>query len=123
MQKENTKMHFEYFLVVAIKAQCRNSIEFESGRNEFTLLLHVILLMLKFSRETRFSRVRIFEIFENLAFQRFEPIIILDFSWRFRKKTLEKHISKQMKVYKQITFFHKNQNVQKYVSRIEKWIF
>ena len=51
--------------------------------------------------------MRIFEIFENLAFQRFEPIIIFDFSWRFRKKALEKHISKQMRVYKQITFFHK----------------
>ena len=44
---------------------------------------------------------------QNLAFQRFEPIIILDFSWRFRKKALEKHISRQMSVYEQITFFHK----------------
>merc|ERR1711953_1447371 len=49
---------------------------------------------------------------QNLAFQRFEPIIIFDFSWRFRKKALEKHISKQMRVYKQITFFNKNQIFQ-----------
>merc|ERR1711953_1117052 len=48
---------------------------------------------------------------QNLAFHRFEPIIIRDFSWKFRKKALEKHISKQMRVYKQITFFIKNQNV------------
>ena len=51
--------------------------------------------------------MRIFEIFENLDFSRFEPIIIHDFSWRFRKKALEKHISKQMRVYEQITFFNK----------------
>ena len=57
--------------------------------------------------------MRIFEIFENIDFSRFEPIIILDFSWRFRKKALEKHISKQMKVYKQITFFHKKSKFSK----------
>ena len=68
---------------------------------------------MKFRRDFRFSRVRIFEIFENLAFQRFEPIIILDFSWRFRKKALEKHISKQMRVYKQITFFYEKSNFLK----------
>ena len=39
---------------------------------------------------------------QNLAFQRFEPIIIHDFSRRFRKTTLEKHSSKQMMVYEQI---------------------
>ena len=42
---------------------------------------------------------------QNLAFQRFDPIIIHDFSRRFRKTTLEKHSSKQMTVYEQITFF------------------
>ena len=47
------------------------------------------------------------------AFQRFEPIIIRDFSWRFRKKAIEKHISKQMRVYKQITFFYKKLNFLK----------
>ena len=51
MQKENTKMHFEYFLVVAIKAQLRNSMESKSGQNEFTSLLHVILLMLTVNRK------------------------------------------------------------------------
>ena len=44
---------------------------------------------------------------QNMAFQRFDPIIIHDFSRRFRKTTLEVHSSKQMSVYKQITFFHK----------------
>ena len=44
---------------------------------------------------------------QNLAFQRFEPIILRGFSWRFRKTTLEKHSSKQMMVYEQITFFYK----------------
>ena len=52
MQKENTKMHFENFLVVAIKAQFRNSMESESGQNDFTSLLHAILLMLMVLRET-----------------------------------------------------------------------
>ena len=47
------------------------------------------------------------------AFQRFEPIIIRDFSWRFRKKALEKHISKQMRVYEQITFFYKKSKFPK----------
>ena len=45
---------------------------------------------------------------QNLAFQRFEPIIMHDFSRRFRKTTLKKHSSKQMTVYEQITFFIKN---------------
>ena len=49
---------------------------------------------------------------QNLAFQRFEPIILNSFSWRFRKTTLEKHGSKQMTVYEQITFFIKIRNFQ-----------
>ena len=49
---------------------------------------------------------------QNLAFQRFESIIIHDFSWRCRKTTLEKHSSKQMTVYEQITFFIKIRNFQ-----------
>ena len=44
---------------------------------------------------------------QNLAFQRFEPIILRSFLWRFRKTTLEKHSSRQMTVYEQITFFIK----------------
>ena len=39
---------------------------------------------------------------QNMAFQRFDPIIIHDFSRRFRKTTLEKHSSKH---YEQISFF------------------
>ena len=49
---------------------------------------------------------------QNLAFQRFDPMILCSFLWRFRWKTLESHNSKQMTVYEQITFFIKNQNVQ-----------
>ena len=41
---------------------------------------------------------------QNLAFQRFEPIILCSFLWRFRKTKLESHISKQKMVYGQITF-------------------
>ena len=41
---------------------------------------------------------------QNLAFQRFEPIILCSFLWRFRKTKLESHNSKQMMVYEQITF-------------------
>ena len=41
---------------------------------------------------------------QNMAFQRFDPLILHDFSRRFRKTTLEKHSSKQMTVYEQITF-------------------
>ena len=52
---------------------------------------------------------------QNMAFQRFDPIIIHDFSRRFRKTTLEKHSSKQMMVYEQITFFIKNRNFSKFV--------
>ena len=47
---------------------------------------------------------------QNLAFQRFEPIILCSFSWRFRKTKLEGHNSKQMMVYEQITFFIKHRN-------------
>ena len=49
---------------------------------------------------------------QNMAFQRFDPIIIHDFSRRLRKTTLEKHSSKQMRVYEQITFFIKIRNFQ-----------
>ena len=45
---------------------------------------------------------------QNLAFQRFEPIILCSFLWRLRKTTLESHNSKQMTVYDQITFFIKH---------------
>ena len=48
-------------------------------------------------------------IFENLDFWRFGPMILCSCFWRFRWKTLENHRSKQMTVYKQITFFIKNQ--------------
>ena len=55
----------------------------------------------------RFSRVRMFRIFENLKFWRFEPIILRSFSWGFRWKSLETHRTKQMTVYEQIPFFYK----------------
>ena len=45
---------------------------------------------------------------QNLAFQRFDPMILCSFLRRFRWKTLESHNSKQMMVYEQITFFIKN---------------
>ena len=45
---------------------------------------------------------------QNLAFQRFDPMILCSFLWRFRKTKLESHNSKQMMVYEQITFFIKN---------------
>ena len=41
---------------------------------------------------------------QNLAFQRFEPIILCSFLWRFRKTKLESHNSKQMMVYEHIAF-------------------
>ena len=50
---------------------------------------------------------------QNLAFQRFEPIILCSFSWRLRKTTLESHNSKQMMVYEQITFFIKKRKFSK----------
>ena len=52
---------------------------------------------------------------QNLAFQRFEPIILCSFLWRFRKTKLESHNSKQMMVYEQITFFIKKINFSKCV--------
>ena len=45
---------------------------------------------------------------QNLAFQRFDPMILCSFLWRIRWTTLESHSSKQMMVYEQITFFIKN---------------
>ena len=45
---------------------------------------------------------------QNPAFQRFDPMILCRFLWRFRWKTLESHNSKQMMVYEQITSFIKN---------------
>ena len=41
---------------------------------------------------------------QNPAFQRFDPMILCSFLWRFRKTKLESHNSKQMMVYDQITF-------------------
>ena len=59
--------------------------------------------------ETRFSRVRIFRIFEHLEFWKFEPIILCSFfGGELRWKALESHNSKQMVVYKQITLFINN---------------
>ena len=60
---------------------------------------------------------------QNMAFQRFDPIIIHDFSRRFRKTTLEKHSSKQMTVYEQITFFIKIRNFQNLILwwKIDFW--
>ena len=49
---------------------------------------------------------------QNRAFQRFEPIILCSFLWRFRKTALESHNSKQMMVYEQITCFIKNRFFQ-----------
>ena len=44
---------------------------------------------------------------QNPAFQRFDPMILCSFLWRFRKTKLESHNSKQMMVYEQITFVYK----------------
>ena len=52
---------------------------------------------------------------QNLAFQRFDPIILCSFLWRFRKTKLESHNSKQMMVYEQITFFIKNRFFSKLI--------
>ena len=41
---------------------------------------------------------------QNPAFQRFDPMTLCSFLWRFRKTKLESHHSKQMMVYEQITF-------------------
>ena len=45
---------------------------------------------------------------QNPAFQRFDPMILCSFLWRFRWKTLESHNSKQMMIYEEITFFIQN---------------
>ena len=74
-------------------------------------------------RETRFPRVRIFRIFENLDFCRFDPMILCRFLWRFRWKTLESHNSKQTMVYEQITFFIKNLILSKKKKLPSKSIF
>ena len=50
---------------------------------------------------------------QNLAFQRFDPMILCSFLWRIRWTTLESHSSKQMMVYEQITFFYKKANFSK----------
>ena len=42
---------------------------------------------------------------QNLAFQRFEPIILCSFSLGFQWKTLESHNSKRIMVYDEISFF------------------
>ena len=42
---------------------------------------------------------------QNLAFQRFDPMILCSFLWRIRWTTLENHRTKQMMLYEQITFF------------------
>ena len=60
---------------------------------------------------------------QNMAFQRFDPIIIHDFSRRLRKTTLEMHSSKQMTVYEQITFFIKIRNFQNLILwwKVDSW--
>ena len=45
---------------------------------------------------------------QNLAFLRFDPMILCRFLWRIRWTTLENHRMKQMMVYEQITFLIKN---------------
>ena len=54
-----------------------------------------------------FRGCRFFEIFENLDFWRFDPMILCSCLWRLRKTTLESHNSKQMAVYEQKTCFYK----------------
>ena len=44
---------------------------------------------------------------QNLAFQRFDPMILCSLLWRIRWLTLESHSSKQMIVHEQITIFIK----------------
>ena len=60
---------------------------------------------------------------QNLAFQRFEPIILCSFLWRFRKTKLESHNSKQMMVYEQITFFIINNRIVSIFFWIENRFF
>ena len=45
---------------------------------------------------------------QNPAFQRFDPMILCSFLWRFRKTKLESHNSQQIMVYEQILFFIKH---------------
>ena len=45
---------------------------------------------------------------QNLAFQRFDPMILCGFLWLIRWTTLENHRTKQMMVYEQMTFFMNN---------------
>ena len=82
------------------------------------------LRILRNQRVFRFSRVRIFRIFENLEFWRFEPINLRSFSWWFPWKALESHRTKQTTVYEQITFFIKNLNFSKIVFdlKIDFWL-
>ena len=62
---------------------------------------------------------------QNLAFQRFDPMILCSFLWRIRWTTLENHRTKQMMVYvyEQITFFIKNRNLQNLILlwKIDFW--
>ena len=51
---------------------------------------------------------------QNPAFQRFDPMILCSFLWRFRKTALESHNSKQM-VYDQITSFIKKSKFYNFV--------
>ena len=65
------------------------------------------LKTLKFSRETRFSRVRIFEIFENLDFSTFDHFVLYSFLQGFSLWQRGIDSTKQMMVYDQITYFIK----------------
>ena len=58
-----------------------------------------------FRREARFSRVRIFEIFENLDFWTFYHCILYSFLPGFPLWQRGLDSTKQMMVYDQITFF------------------
>ena len=60
---------------------------------------------------------------QNLAFQRFDPMILCSFLWRIRWTTLESHSSKQMMVYEQITFFIKSRIFQNLILwwKIDFW--
>ena len=63
---------------------------------------------MKFRRDFRFSRVRIFEIFENLDFSTFDHCILYSFLRGFSLWQRGIDSTKQMMVYDQITFFIKN---------------
>ena len=68
---------------------------------------HFIKKQWIFQRETRFSRVRIFEIFENLDFGTFDHCILYSFLRGFSLWQRGIDSTKQMTVYDQITFFIK----------------